>query len=331
MSWCRSSPAEFQHVIRVDGAEDGRPEEQRRTTEEFPVPTAFDQGGIFFDENAMLRQHDDDEETLFPSRPTVLPDEMKGLLLLPSEADSESTTGWADASDQASDSGTPSPLASGGQDEGRGAIANILEVVRHGVSGAGVWLADAALVGTGESVFFSGCMAAHTAAKTAPEIVPECTPRRYDSSLGGAPTLLVEVEGCSRPIPAKAAVGRLARDGSTASAPSTCDLARLHYDPSNAEGSTFWGAGADGAIVVVEHSEIAHQDVARNAETSGAVGVVIISDHTREAGWTEAEEAGPDEKALEVTFNLPMVLIPRSHRDRVCNLEPGATAAIVCR
>eukprot|EP00450_Noctiluca_scintillans_P010133 CAMPEP_0194497874 /NCGR_PEP_ID=MMETSP0253-20130528/14684_1 /TAXON_ID=2966 /ORGANISM="Noctiluca scintillans" /LENGTH=180 /DNA_ID=CAMNT_0039339435 /DNA_START=35 /DNA_END=577 /DNA_ORIENTATION=+ len=56
-----------------------------------------------------------------------------------------------------------------------------------------------------------------------------------------------------------------------------CPLAPLMFDEYNSTGKGVWGQAGRGCIVVVYRGEESFETITRNAEASGAVGVVVIN------------------------------------------------------
>lgn len=187
-----------------------------------------------------------DEETLFPSRPSLLPDELKGVLLLPSEADSESTA-------------SPDDLVAGmvpvctSHDE-----SQHTSVAPASRSGSYCWDVSMAyreipadVKGHPSQVFgigmptmpmglFAGCIA---------QRVEKAEHMDFLEVEGQSPLATVSAEWS----------GRLVQAGVL------CPYAPVLFDPGNPGGAVVWGP-ARGAIVVAERGDASFEEIALNAE-----------------------------------------------------------------
>jgi len=279
-----------------------------------------------------------DEESLFPSRPIILPDEMKGVLLLPSEVDSDSQSTAGPPEDMLSATSTgaaggssPSTPARGPSHTGSSKDGSSLSPENDSFSCSDtVRVAETSsrdprslrqvdpvievseVLGAGlPSGLFGGCFA------------------QWDSRRACEGVDFLEVEGRS-PLPAASAQwsARLLRAGGV-----LCPRVPVFFDPSNAGGAEVWGPEACGALVVAERGAATFEEIALNAEVAGAAGLVVV-DCTTSASWSrDVEMRQQGEPARKAPPVVPTILVPRCARDFLCDAvaTEGLKAAIMRR
>eukprot|EP00747_Dinoflagellata_sp_TGD_P188256 gnl/TRDRNA2_/TRDRNA2_46976_c0_seq1.p1 gnl/TRDRNA2_/TRDRNA2_46976_c0~~gnl/TRDRNA2_/TRDRNA2_46976_c0_seq1.p1 ORF type:complete len:185 (-),score=36.93 gnl/TRDRNA2_/TRDRNA2_46976_c0_seq1:47-601(-) len=81
-----------------------------------------------------------------------------------------------------------------------------------------------------------------------------------------------------------------------------CPPAPLLFDPANKDGTTAWGSAGKGAAVVTKRGDTTFEEMARNAEASGAAALVVVDNSEVMGG----EKPPLDPKPLE----LPAILVP---------------------
>mmetsp|Transcript_116285 Transcript_116285/g.340202 ORF Transcript_116285/g.340202 Transcript_116285/m.340202 type:complete len:218 (+) Transcript_116285:94-747(+) len=106
-----------------------------------------------------------------------------------------------------------------------------------------------------------------------------------------------------------------------------CQMAPVLFDVVNADGGDEWGDDAKGAIVVALRDEVEFEDMARFAEDSGAVGLIVVDNEEVfeddwEMTWDRPDKAAP---------KIPAVLVPKPVGDHLCSGQPDLRAKIIRR
>lgn len=92
-----------------------------------------------------------------------------------------------------------------------------------------------------------------------------------------------------------------------------CHKSPIVHDPANADGGQVWGPLAKGIVVVSCRGDVQFEDMARNAEKAGAVGLVVVdNEDIFEDDWVMTADALPYPR-------LPTVLVPKRLGARLCH------------
>mmetsp|Transcript_127866 Transcript_127866/g.368256 ORF Transcript_127866/g.368256 Transcript_127866/m.368256 type:complete len:305 (+) Transcript_127866:126-1040(+) len=235
------------------------------------------------------------EDSLFPTRAYLIPDELKGMLLLPSEADSESTS-FAEDDEIGDRTNTISP--------GHGTVIEVLEVLG---------IKQRPPTSAGAAGLFMSCLTPWATLPRVPVID------------------YVEVDGQPEPIAAVSAEWSRSSGADRRGGRSEplCRRTRALFDPENADGAGVWGTAALGMIVVAEGHGIVLQDIALNAEAAGAAGVIVVKGDSGEA--LPEVPATRRQASMQVSPRIPTVVVPSCHRELFCDANAELFVAIVRR
>lgn len=100
---------------------------------------------------------------------------------------------------------------------------------------------------------------------------------------------------------------------------SLCPPGKVLFSAANETGAIPWGPEANGTVVVALRGGESFEDIALNAEASGALAVVLIDNEEQwSTDWEIGRENPPTREKPPV---VPMVIVPKSFRNVLCKRE----------
>jgi hypothetical protein len=101
-----------------------------------------------------------------------------------------------------------------------------------------------------------------------------------------------------------------------------CSAASVHFDKSNALGLLRWSAAAHGKIVVAMRGAASFEEIAKNAEASGALAVIVVDDRpVWKNNFSLTKDGGS-------TPRIPAVLVSKDYAHLLCSGCNGKQASI---